>query len=161
MAIYDLKQRLSRVSDLSGVYCWINHHQEIIYVGKAKNLHQRMNQYLSKVHNYKMGKMLIEISDFSYTITQNEADALLLEQTLIKRELPTYNILFKDNKSYPYIVITNEAYPRLVISRRINNSDYFIGPFPDGSRIRKIMAIIERLYPLRKCSLNQKKTMFL
>ncbi len=160
MAIYDLKTRLDKVAHAAGIYCWINKYQEIIYVGKANNLHHRMNTYLSKVHNYKMGKMLSEISDFSYTITKTQADALLLEQTLIKRELPPYNILFKDDKSYPYVVITNERLPRLLVNRRINEKDYFIGPFPDGAKIRKIVNIIERFYPLRKCQVNAKTPCF-
>ncbi len=160
MAIYDLKARLSKVSHLAGVYYWINQYQEIIYVGKATNLNQRMQSYLTKIHNYKMSKMLAEICDFRYTITESPADALLLEQTLIKRELPTYNILFKDDKSYPYVVITNEALPRLLIKRRINERDYFIGPFPDGAKIRQIVNIIERFYPLRKCQINAKVPCF-
>ncbi len=160
MAIFELANRLKEVSDKAGVYCWLDKHKKIIYIGKANNLKKRMNQYLVKTHNYKMTKMLLEIEDFNYIITKTSADALLLEQSMIKKEMPYYNILFKDNKRYPYVVITKEELPRLLITRNINNKDYFIGPFPDGSGIRKIVSLIQRFFPLRRCSTKQNKACF-
>ena len=131
----------------------------IIYVGKAKNLKRRVSSYFNKTQTGKTLMLVQDIVDFEYIVTSSELESLILEITLIKKYNPRYNILLKDDKSYPYIEFTKEKYPRLKIVRNINrkrNKNRLYGPYPNVSAARKTVNIINRVYPLRKCE-NLKK----
>ncbi len=131
----------------------------IIYVGKAKNLKRRVSSYFNKTQTGKTLMLVNDITDFEYIVTSTELESLILEITLIKKYNPKYNILLKDDKSYPYIEFTKEKYPRLKIVRNINrkkNKNRLYGPYPNVSAARKTVNIINRVYPLRKCD-NLKK----
>ena len=151
----DIEEKLKTLPDKSGVYLMKNSLDEIIYVGKAKVLKNRIRQYF-KNHNHplKVEKMVENISDFEYIITDNEQEALILENNLIKEHMPKYNILLKDDKTYPFIKITvNEDFPRIFITRRIirDGSKYF-GPYCNTSELKLIMELIDDIFELRKCS---------
>lgn len=132
----------------------------IIYVGKAKNLKNRVNSYFKSSHTGKTAVLVSNIVDFEYIITNSELEALLLEINLIKKHTPKYNVLLKDDKSYPYIELTNEKVPRLLIVRpnKIKNKNIKLyGPYPNVTAARKTIELLNRLYPLRKCSNMGKK----
>ncbi len=132
----------------------------IIYVGKAKNLKNRVNSYFKGTHTGKTAILVGNINDFEYIITNNEIESLILEINLIKKYSPKYNILLKDDKTYPYIELTNDKYPKLNIIRtknKIKNKNKLYGPFPNVSSARKVVDIINRIYPLRKCKTMGKK----
>lgn len=135
-----------------------NKQGEIIYIGKAKVLKNRVKSYFTGSHNTKTEKLVSEITDFEYIVTESDKEALLLEINLIQENKPRYNILLKDDKSYPFIKITNEKYPQLKIVRKIlkDKADYF-GPYPDIKAANETKRMLDRLYPLRKCSLTAKK----
>ena len=152
----DIKQKVKQLPSNSGVYLMENHNGEIIYVGKAINLKNRVSQYFqdSKNHTTKVKAMVSNIADFRYIITKNEYEALALENNLIKRYQPYYNILLKDGKSYPYIRIdTNEPYPHFTITRKLkrDGAKYF-GPFFAGVRPVELLETINLVYPIRTCS---------
>lgn len=131
----------------------------VIYVGKAKKLKNRVSSYFTGSHNYKTTKLVMEIDDFEYIVTDSEKEALLLEINLIKDYAPKYNICFMDNKYYPYIQLTREKNPRLKIVRNAKDKKHkYFGPFPDGTGARDIFKLLNRLYPLRKCNHIPKKT---
>lgn len=153
----ELEEKLKTLPDKSGVYIMKNAGGEIIYVGKAKVLKNRVRQYF-KGHNHslKVSKMVENIADFEYIITDNESEALILENNLIKENMPKYNILLKDDKTYPFIKITmSEDYPRIFITRRIirDGSKYF-GPYCNGTNLKEILEIIDDVFGLRKCKKN-------
>ena len=128
-------------------------HREVIYVGKAKKLTNRVHSYFTGVHNYKTTKLVGEIEDFDYIVTDSEKEALLLEINLIKDYSPKYNIMFMDNSYYPYIMLTNEQHPMLKIVRSVKSKkDHYYGPFPDATAARDTFKILNQLYPLRKCN---------
>ena len=130
----------------------------VIYVGKAKKLKNRVSSYFTGTHNYKTTKLVLEIDDFEYIVTDSEKEALLLEINLIKDYAPKYNICFMDNKYYPYIQLTKERHPQLKIVRNAKDKKHkYFGPFPDGSGARDIFKLLNRLYPLRKCNHIPKK----
>ena len=130
----------------------------IIYVGKAKKLKNRVHSYFVGVHNYKTTKLVSEIVDFEYIVTDSEKEALLLEINLIKDYAPKYNIMFMDNTYYPYIQMTNERHPRLKIVRNAKEKKAkHFGPFPDATAARETYKLLDRLYPLRKCNHIPKK----
>jgi excinuclease ABC subunit C len=125
----------------------------VIYVGKAKDLHNRVNQYFTGAHDFKTTKMVSRIEDFDFIVTRSEKEALVLEINLIKKYRPKYNIQFMDDSSYPYIKLTHEDYPRLVVcrdSRRDRRARYF-GPYPDASAARSTQKVLLSLYPFRRC----------
>lgn len=131
----------------------------VIYVGKAKKLKNRVSSYFTGTHNYKTTKLVLEIDDFEYIVTDSEKEALLLEINLIKDYAPKYNICFMDNKYYPYIQLTKERHPQLKIVRNAKDKKHkYFGPFPDGTGARDIFKLLNRLYPLRKCNIIPKKT---
>lgn len=150
----DFKEKLSQVPTKPGSYQMKDKDGIIIYVGKAKNLQRRLRSYFTRTVTGKT-KMLVEnIDDFEYIVTSSELESLILEITLIKKYNPKYNILLKDDKSYPYIELTNEKYPRLRIVRNVKrkkNKNYLYGPYPNVSAARKTVNMINRIYPLRKC----------
>ncbi len=154
-----LKAKLSTLTQEPGCYIMKDKNNKIIYVGKAKNLKNRVNQYFVGAHDYKTTKMVSLVNDFDFIITDSEKAALLLEINLIKKHRPRYNIMFIDDKSYPYIKLTNEKYPILSVVRDIKKdkkSKYF-GPYPDVGAAYQTLKILRELYPLRRCKTIPKK----
>ena len=132
----------------------------IIYVGKAKNLKNRVRSYFRGAHNLKTTKLVSEIRDFEYIITQSEVESLVLELNLIKQHDPKYNILLTDDKTYPYILLTNEKYPKLIVVRTKNKtkkSGHYFGPYPNVGAARKTCDLLNTIYPFRKCNNIPKK----
>ncbi len=137
-----------------------NDNGTVIYVGKAKNLKRRVSSYFNREHTGKTKALVENIKDFEYIVTATEVESLLLEINLIKKYSPKYNILLKDNKSYPYIEITNERYPRLIISRPRKIKGHkgkLFGPYPNAYAARKTVELLNRIYPFRKCHTMDKK----
>ena len=153
-----IKNKLSLLPSSPGCYLMKNKEGTVIYVGKAKKLKNRVHSYFVGVHNYKTTKLVSEIVDFDYIVTDSEKEALLLEINLIKDYSPQYNIMFMDNTYYPYIQMTNESHPRLRIVRNAKErkAKHF-GPFPDATAARETYKLLNRLYPLRKCNHIPKK----
>ena len=155
-----LKEKLLLLPNKPGCYLMKDKNGVIIYVGKAKNLKNRVNSYFKSSHTGKTKVLVSNIVDFEYIITNSELEALLLEINLIKKHNPKYNDLLKDDKSYPYIELTNEKYPRLIIVRpsklKRKNAKLY-GPYPNVGAARKTIELLNRLYPLRKCSNIGKK----
>ena len=133
----------------------------IIYVGKAKNLKNRVNSYFRGKHYGKTAKLVSEIVDFEYIVVESEVESLILEINLIKKYDPKYNILLRDDKSYPYIELTNEKVPTLKVVRSINrkkNQKNLYGPYPNVTAARGTVNLLNRIYPLKKCRTYPKKT---
>ena len=154
-----IKEKLKLVPELPGSYQMKNKDGLIIYVGKAKNLKRRVSSYFNKTQTGKTLMLVNDIYDFEYIVTSTELESLILEITLIKKYNPKYNILLKDDKSYPYIEFTKEKYPRLKVVRNINrkkSKNKLYGPYPNVSAARKTVNIINRVYPLRKCETLKK-----
>ena len=155
------KDKLKLIPHLPGSYQMKNSDGVIIYVGKAKDLHKRVNSYFNRPQTGKTAKMVSEIADFSYIVASSELEAFLLEFNLIKQYDPKYNILLKDDKSYPYIEYISKPYPKLQVSRYLNirkkDKKMLFGPYPNAYAARKIVALINRLYPLKKCDTMPKK----
>lgn len=153
-----IKHKLSLLPSSPGCYLMKDKDQQIIYVGKAKKLKNRVSSYFTGTHNYKTTKLVSEICDFEYIVTDSEKEALLLEINLIKDYSPKYNIMFMDNTYYPYIQMTKELHPRLKIVRNAKekNAKHF-GPFPDATAARETYKLLNRLFPLRKCNHIPKK----
>ena len=159
----NFKEKLALVPNKPGSYQMKNKDGIIIYVGKAKNLKNRLKSYFTGTHTGKTLSLVENIDDFEYIVTSSELESLILEITLIKKYNPKYNILLKDDKSYPYIELTNEKYPRLKIVRNVKRKkikSHLYGPFPNVTAARKTVNIINRIYPLRKCD-NLKKELCL
>ena len=155
-----LKEKLLLLPNKPGCYLMKDKNGVIIYVGKAKNLKNRVNSYFKSSHTGKTAVLVSNIVDFEYIITNSELEALLLEINLIKKHTPKYNVLLKDDKSYPYIELTNEKVPRLLIVRpnKLKNKNIKLyGPYPNVTAARKTIELLNRLYPLRKCSNMGKK----
>ncbi len=135
-----------------GCYLMKDKHGTIIYVGKAKLLKNRVRSYFTGTHDGKTQRLVSEITDFDYIITSSNLEALILEMNLIKKYEPKYNVLLKDDKSYPYIKITNESYPRLIITRKVKkDGGKYFGPYPNAGAANETKKLLDRLYPLRKC----------
>jgi len=155
-----LIEKLLLLPNKPGCYLMKDKNGVIIYVGKAKNLKNRVNSYFKSSHTGKTAVLVSNIVDFEYIITNSELEALLLEINLIKKHTPKYNVLLKDDKSYPYIELTNEKVPRLLIVRpnKLKNKNIKLyGPYPNVTAARKTIELLNRLYPLRKCSNMGKK----
>lgn len=148
-----IKAKLATLPNEPGSYQMKDKNGEIIYVGKAKNLHNRVNQYFVGAHDFKTTKMVSNIEDFDYIVTSSEKEALVLEINLIKKYRPKYNIMFIDDSSYPYIKLTKEKYPRLLIARDTKKDKHakYFGPFPDASAARDTQKLLQSLYPYRRC----------
>lgn len=162
MALYDenLKQKINELPQSPGVYQYFDYSGVIIYIGKAKKLKNRVLSYLNKTNQSDKTRILVsKIHDFKYIVVESEQDALLLENNLIKKYKPKYNILLKDDKSYPWICIKKEPYPRVFITRRFvrDGSEYF-GPYTSSRFAHTLISLIKSLYKLRTCNqaLNQK-----
>lgn len=150
----DFREKLSLVPTKPGSYQMKNKDGIVIYVGKAKNLKNRLKSYFTGTVTGKTRMLVEDIDDFEYIVTSSELESLILEITLIKKYDPKYNILLKDDKTYPYIELTKEKYPRLRIVRNVKrkkNINYLYGPYPNVTAARKTVNMINRLYPLRKC----------
>lgn len=149
-----IKEKLELLPHLPGCYLMKNSKGTIIYVGKAKDLKKRVVTYFNREHTGKTKVLVENIATFEYIVTKTEEEALILELNLIKKHNPKYNILLRDDKSYPYIELTNEKYPRLLVVRshlkRKKNTRLF-GPYPNAYAARKIVNMLNRMYPLRKC----------
>ncbi len=150
----DFKEKLALVPTKPGSYQMKNKDGVVIYVGKAKNLQRRLRSYFTRTVTGKTKMLVEDIDDFEYIVTSSELESLILEITLIKKYDPKYNILLRDDKSYPYIELTNDKYPTLKIVRNVKrkkNKNHLYGPYPNVSAARKTVNIINRIYPLRKC----------
>ncbi len=159
----DFKEKLSLVPTKPGSYQMKNKDGIIIYVGKAKNLQRRLRSYFTRTVTGKTKMLVEDIDDFEYIVTSSELESLILEITLIKKYDPKYNILLRDDKSYPYIELTNDKFPTLKVVRNVKrkkNKNHLYGPYPNVSAARKTVNIINRIYPLRKCD-NLKKDLCL
>ena len=155
-----IKEKLSLVPHLPGSYQMKDKYGTIIYVGKAKDLKNRLSSYFHGTHTGKTAKLVEEIADFEYIVVGSNEEALILEINLIKKYDPKYNILLRDDKSYPYIEITNEKIPRLIIVRSINrkkNKGKLFGPYPNVGAARETVNMLNRIYPLKKCNTFPKK----
>jgi excinuclease ABC subunit C len=148
----DIKEKLALLPDKPGVYLMKDAKGTIIYVGKAKILKNRVRSYFTGSHDGKTQKLVSEIIDFEYIITSSVVEALLLECNLIKKYNPRYNVMLKDDKTYPYIKLTKEEHPRLEITRKVkkDKAKYF-GPYPNAGAANETKKLLDRLYPLRKC----------
>ena len=146
---------LKRIPESPGVYQYFDKDGQIIYVGKAKNLHRRVISYFNKDHQSSQTRQLVaHIADIRYVVVDNEQDAFLLENNLIKQYQPRYNILLKDGKSYPSICITREAYPRIFKTRTINKkTGEYYGPYSFGNTVEMVLELIHKLYPIRTCNI--------
>lgn len=154
------KEELSLVPHLPGCYLMKNKDNIVIYVGKSKNLKNRLSSYFNREHTGKTMMLVREIDHFEYIVTNTEMESLLLEINLIKKYNPKYNILYRDDKSYPYIELTNDKVPILRIVRRINVKkikNNLFGPYPNVGAARKVVEILNRIYPLRKCKNYEKR----
>lgn len=155
-----IKEKLKLVPSLPGSYQMKNKDGIIIYVGKAKNLKNRLKSYFTGRVTGKTAMLVSDISTFEYIVTSSELESLILEITLIKKYDPKYNILLKDDKSYPYIELTNDKYPILKIVRNINRKKHkgrLFGPYPNAGAARKTVNMLNRIYPLRKCDKLKKE----
>lgn len=155
-----IKEKLSLVPNLPGCYLMKNINGVVIYVGKAKKLKNRLSSYFRGTHTGKTAKLVSEIVDFEYIVVGSETESLILEINLIKKYDPKYNILLRDDKSYPYIELTNEEVPRLLIVRNLNrkkNKGRLFGPYPNVFAARQTVNLLNRIYPLRKCNTYNNK----
>ena len=149
----ELKLKLSVLPVEPGCYLMKNKDGEIIYVGKAKNLRNRVRSYFTGAHDEKTMRLVADIVDFDFIVTGSEIESLLLENTLIKKHLPRYNILLKDDKSYPFIKITKEKHPKLVVTRTVKpKTGKYFGPYPNAYSAYETKKLLDRIYPLRKCN---------
>ncbi|MET1247411.1 excinuclease ABC subunit UvrC [Sporolactobacillus sp. STCC-11] len=152
MVSQKIKEKLSLLPKQPGCYQMKNAQGEIIYVGKAKNLFNRVHSYFSGSHDAKTQRLVADIADFEYIVVSSEIESLLLEINLIKKYEPRYNIMLKDDKSYPFIKLTSEKYPRLIITRKVNRkSGKYFGPYPNVTAANETKRLLDHLYPLRKC----------
>lgn len=154
----NIRNKLALLPDLPGCYLMKNEQGTIIYVGKAKVLKNRVRSYFTGSHNGKTQRLVADIRDFEYIVTGSNMEALILECNLIKKHMPRYNVLLKDDKTFPYIKITNERHPRLEVTRRVlkDKAKYF-GPYPNGYAAQQTKKLLDRMYPLRKCKTMPKE----
>lgn len=148
-----LKEKLNILPAKPGCYLMKDRHGTVIYVGKSKKLRNRIRSYFNRAHDRKTERLVQEINDFEYIVTSTEIDALILEMNLIKKYDPKYNVMLRDDKSYPYIKITSERHPQLLITRQIkkDRGKYF-GPYPNVIAAKETKRLLDRMYPLRKCT---------
>ena len=154
-----LQKKLELLPDNPGCYLYKDNIGEIIYVGKAKNLKNRVKSYFTGTNNKNTQTLVSKIEDFEYIIVNSEKEALLLENNLIKKYRPYFNIRLKDDKSYPYLMITKEEHPRLLMTRKYkkNNKNIYFGPYVDIKSATEVKKILDKIYPLRKCNPVEKR----
>ena len=156
-----IQSKLELLPTSPGCYIHKDKNGTIIYVGKAKNLRNRVRSYFRGSHDTKTEALVSEIEDFEFIVTESNIEALLLEINLIKENQPKYNIMLKDDKSYPFIKITNETYPRLIITRQVKkDGGLYFGPYPDVGAANEIKRLLDRLFPFRKCTHPPEKVCF-
>lgn len=157
-AMEAIRHKLALLPDLPGCYLMKNKDGKIIYVGKAKILKNRVRSYFTGSHDGKTQRLVSEIRDFEYIVTGSNMEALILECNLIKTHYPRFNVLLKDDKTFPYIKITNEPHPRLEVTRRLlkDKAKYF-GPYPNAYAAQQTKKLLDRMYPLRKCNVMPKE----
>ena len=148
-----LKNKISMLPDKPGCYLYYDKVGTVIYVGKAKRLKRRVSSYFNRVHDsVKTNVLVSNIADMRYIVVGSEDDALHLENSLIKEYKPRYNILLKDDKSYPWICVTNELYPRVFLTRNVMPKDgRYYGPYASTAVVRTLLELLKELYPLRSC----------
>lgn len=147
-----IKQKLGVLPMEPGCYLMKDRQNQVIYVGKAKKLRNRVRSYFTGAHDTKTTRLVREIVDFEYIVTSSETESLLLELNLIKKYQPRYNILLKDDKSYPFIKITKERHPKLIVTRTVRKgSGRYFGPYPNAYSAHETKKLLDRIYPFRKC----------
>jgi excinuclease ABC subunit C len=152
----DLIELVRKLPQKPGVYQFFNSQEEILYVGKAKNLRKRVTSYFtgSRAQSYKNVALIKKIANIQYILVENESDALLLENNLIKEYQPRYNILLKDDKTYPWLCIKNERFPRIFSTRNyLNDGSEYFGPYTSGLMVKTLMELVRQLFPLRTCKI--------
>ncbi|MGE6259284.1 excinuclease ABC subunit UvrC [Heyndrickxia sporothermodurans] len=148
-----IKNKLALLPDQPGCYLMKDRQGTIIYVGKAKILKNRVRSYFTGSHDGKTQRLVSEIEDFEYIVTSSNIEALILEMNLIKKHDPKYNVMLKDDKSYPYIKLTNERHPKLITTRKVKkDKGKYFGPYPNVQAANETKKLLDRIYPLRKCS---------
>lgn len=148
-----IKEKLAVLPAQPGCYLMKDKHGTVIYVGKSKMLRNRVKSYFIGANDQKTQRLVREIHDFEYIVTSSEIEALILEMNLIKKYDPKYNVLLKDDKSYPFLKITNERHPRLIVTRKVKkDKGKYFGPYPNVLAARETKKLLDRLYPLRKCN---------
>ena len=148
-----IKEKLSVLPDQPGCYLMKDRQNTIIYVGKEKVLKNRVRSYFTGSHDAKTQRLVSEIEDFEYIVTSSNIEALILELNLIKKYDPKYNVMLKDDKTYPFIKITNERHPKLIVTRNVKkDKGKYFGPYPNVQAARETKKLLDRLYPLRKCA---------
>ncbi|WP_251854308.1 excinuclease ABC subunit UvrC [Enterococcus italicus] len=153
-----IRHKLALLPDQPGCYLMKDKNGTIIYVGKAKVLKNRVRSYFTGSHDTKTERLVSEIVDFEYIVTESNIEALVLEINLIQQNNPKYNIMLKDDKSYPFIKVTKERYPRLIITRKVlKDGALYFGPYPDVRAANETKKVLDRLFPLRKCGPSQKR----
>ncbi len=152
-----VRDKLKDLPKNPGCYLYKNKDGEVIYVGKAKNLSNRVKSYFTGSHNAKTTKLIENIYDLEFIMTSTEAEAFILENNLIKKYHPKYNIMLMDDKMYPYICLTNELHPRVFYTRDLRFNGKYYGPFPNQKSCKKTIEMINKIYPLRKCNRIPKK----
>ncbi|TGE36771.1 excinuclease ABC subunit UvrC [Desulfosporosinus fructosivorans] len=147
-----LRQKLTLLPEKPGVYLMKDTQGQIIYVGKAKILKNRVKSYFTGLHDGKTGRLVSQIADFEYIMTESEVEALVLECNLIKKHNPKYNILLRDDKTYPYLIITEESHPRILVTRQVKKGrGKYFGPYPNATAAKEAARLLNRLFPFRKC----------
>lgn len=147
-----LREKILSLPESPGVYMYLDRHGKVIYVGKAKRLKRRVSSYFNRQHDSNRTNLLVRnIVDLRFIVVESEESALLLENAMIKQYQPRYNVLLKDDKSYPWIVITKEHYPRVFMTRERGEKGNYFGPYPNVQTARTILQLIRELYPLRSC----------
>lgn len=149
----ELREKIRILPETPGVYTYYDSEGTVIYVGKAKNLKRRVSSYFNRTHDRLRTNLLVRaIADMTYIVVPTEQDALNLESSMIKEYKPRYNVLLKDDKSYPWICVTSELYPRVFMTRnRLRDGSKYYGPYTDGGAVKSVLSIIRELYPLRTC----------
>ena len=154
--MFDAKPFLSTLTSRPGVYCMKDDKAQILYVGKAKNLKKRVSSYFRSQSDERIQTLVSQISNIEVTVTANEKEALILENTLIKSLNPKYNIIFKDDKSYPYLFLSKHAFPQLLYYRprpyqKFTQPGAYFGPYPSTEAVRYALSLLQKLFKLRQC----------
>ena len=153
----NIKDKLKELPKEPGCYLMKNINNEVIYVGKAKNLSNRVKSYFMGSHNAKTTRLVMDIVDFDFIITSSEVEAFILEINLIKKYRPKYNIMLMDDKLYPYICISNEKHPKIYYTRDLKKNGKYFGPYPNAKAAKATVDMLNKIYPLRKCNKIPKK----
>jgi len=151
--IVDFSTVISVIPESPGCYLYLDENGTIIYVGKAKNLKRRVASYFNKTQTPKTQVLVNKIKDIQYIVVESEEDALLLENSMIKEHQPRYNIMLKDDKTYPWVVVKNEPFPRVYQTRKkLKDKSTYYGPYPSVHNVKGVLKLLAGLYPLRTCT---------